>query len=158
MQINTQFTKETMEIGSISLLKENLLLRRNKARPVSPRLFIRINREIISGRLHWLRTLLDRQVSRRCQIVELFRQKETHLKDCWAQLSKSCNVTSKNTKNSFQIDLIKILNISKIIRLLLLLKFSSVSYSNSTFLFLLLIIDYFLILLLFLLLLLNYLK
>ena len=84
VQVNILLSKVMMVIAFISLLRENLLLKRRRMINL-PKKFLLIRKATILVKLLWSRILSDRLVSRPSRIVELFPSIDRLLKDCLVQ-------------------------------------------------------------------------
>jgi hypothetical protein len=94
-QTNMLWNRAKMEISSISLQKENALLKKNRAAGLSKK-FSSTKQVNISEKLHWWETPLDKPVSRQLLLADWFGLTETHSKDfsvlwkeSWAEIWKN---------------------------------------------------------------------
>lgn len=92
---NMLWDREKMEISSISLQKENALLKKNRAAGLSKKCLSTKQANILE-KLRWWKTLLDKPVSRQPLLADWFGLTETHSKDfsvlwkeSWAEIWKN---------------------------------------------------------------------
>jgi hypothetical protein len=101
--VNIFASKENKEINSTWSLMENLSPKKIKMDNL-PKKYLLINKEIISDKLHWLKILSGKQVSKQKLTLQLSRSIVKLSKDCLVPLKTFSVEIWKSIKNSCKND------------------------------------------------------